>query len=147
MTSRERNTAFAKVMEKVLAGLSQREVRRRTGISATYVGDMLWGIVPSYQILLRMAEGLEWTTDQAREVFTAAGYAPPLSDEGSEPSAAPVLDALELRIRELSERYGAPDLTLRLHNGDDALTPEAVDRWAERMEDFLKDLQAEQSKD
>lgn len=61
-----------------MAGRSQREVRRLTGISATYVGDMLWGVVPSFRVLERFAQGLELDADTLRELFEAAGYAAPM---------------------------------------------------------------------
>lgn len=146
MTDRERNENFARVMAGALSGLSQREVRRRTGISATYVGDMLWGIVPSYQILVRMANGLEWGPELTREVFTAGKYAPPLKPDSDVDSDA-VLDALDARFRALAEKYGIEAPELRQHEGEGELTMESVEFWAERMEAFILRIQAGERKD
>lgn len=148
MTSKERNTAFAEVMAKVLTGMSQREVRRRTGISATYVGDMLWGIVPSYQILLRMVEGLEWAPEQTREVFTAAGYAPPVSDEpAADASTEAALDALDAGFRALAEKYDIEVPELYQHEGESTMTPELAAFWIERMEAFILRSLAKEAKE
>lgn len=123
-------------------GASLRSQRQRTGLSHTTIASWLQGVNPGVEGVRAFARGFG---EDEGEALRAAGYETlaPATDS----STAPALDALELRMRELAERYDAPDLMLRLHKGDEALTPEAVDRWAARMEDFLKDLQAEQPKD
>jgi hypothetical protein len=76
--SPDRNLRFAAAVAQATATLSQREVRRRTGISATYVGDMLWGKIPSFRKLEQLARGLELHGELVQELFEAAGYqAPP----------------------------------------------------------------------
>lgn len=118
MADTERNLNFAAAVEAALGGLTQREVRRRTGISATYVGDMLYGSVPSFRKLEQLARGLGLAGKLAQDLFEAAGYAPPHDlVEGSNPNR--LLDQVAARSRELTYDPDLSDLDIRSLSGKD----------------------------
>ncbi len=64
---------FGVEVQKALAGRSYRQVAPRVGVSATYIGDMVQGRVPSRAIVMAFAEATGADVDR---LLLAAGYAP-----------------------------------------------------------------------
>lgn len=87
-----RNKPFGELVTRLVGERSNREVGRMTGVSYTYIADMAWGTVPSYEILRRFADGMEdaglLSLEDRAALFHAAGYVdksvtarpPPLPD-------------------------------------------------------------------
>ncbi|HET6384657.1 MAG TPA: helix-turn-helix transcriptional regulator [Armatimonadota bacterium] len=103
---------FGRVVREAIGSLSQSEVGLRARISVGYLNRMARGSVPSREIILRLAEGLE--IDPA-PLLGAAGYdSEPVAagDDGPEKNApesdelGPVAAAQEYRA--LWDRYVAP---------------------------------------
>ena len=76
----QRNKEFGELVTRLIGERSQRDVGRLTGVSYTYISDMAWGKVPSYEIVKRFADGLQRSeiglsaADRAG-LFRTAGYA------------------------------------------------------------------------
>lgn len=101
-----RNSAFGKAVERALDGLSQREASRRTGISPTYIGDLKWGLVPSFRVLERLVQGLDLPAARRMELFEAAGYNVGEADSSDSP-------ATELSAADESAGGDDPDALVR----------------------------------
>lgn len=128
----ERNLRFAAAVKRALGGVTQRGARRETGVSATYVGDMLWGVVPSFRKLEQFARGLGTRGEAARELFESAGYAVPadLVEPEPEVSIGALIDQLAARVADRGELTYEPDLeefTIYGYRGAENLCPEDVE--------------------
>lgn len=109
MTSgRRTNEEFAVAIKRIVGNRSLRGISRLTGISHTYVDDLKWGIVPSYQVLQQFADGMKLTDEQREELFDLAGYEPVTQTTTLPPAFAQAL-------QEVAAEYGVePPSTILL---------------------------------
>src|SRR5437764_1251676 len=97
------NTEFGEAVKTALGGRSYRRVAPGTGVSATYIGDMVQGRVPGREVVLAFAAACGLDRAETRRLMLLAGYAAP--DETDEPSGERVL--LE-GLADLNRELGRP---------------------------------------
>lgn len=107
-SSRRGNPKFAEAILQIIGSRSLRQVSRLTGISHTYVDDLKWGIVPSYQVLQQFAAGIGLDADATAKLFEIAGYEP-IPSPGPAASGA---DSEENPLDYLQREVGAVSLEL-----------------------------------
>lgn len=160
MTGPKRNLEFAAWFDRVAGGQSNRTISRLTGVSHTYVGDIRWGVVPSYPILRQLCEGLALADPDAEEGFHLAGYGsapvplavpqavpephrptnghvvlPPAGDTADESPT----DYFWRRVRELAAVYQPRHLPLpTFEGGSNNLTREQAEKALQIIEELLQ---------
>jgi hypothetical protein len=146
MAPTERNTEFAAVVEELAQGRSNRELARLTGISATYIGDMKWGDVPSYQIVRQYADTMGATRQQRARLFRSAQYLDQQSMEelnGGESNA----DRFLRGLRQLAQEFHKDSIPVSFSGGLadlEELTPQDVDDILRSIREQLQeDAEAE----
>lgn len=134
LTDDPRNSTFAQYVEELAASRASRELSRLTRENGAYVNpttiaDMRWGVVPSYKILDRFAEGLRLSGSQKAELFRRAGYASTVT--GLPPSERPRdnywrrFGAIRDRLLELGGHEVQPT---NAHEGTGSYTQEDADQ-------------------
>ena len=123
------NRDFGDYVTELVAGRTNREIARLTGVNHATVGEMRAGVVPSYRLLERFGNGLGLTPHQWHTLFKKARYVM----EGT--PAERLLDWLN----DYNRRYGKA-IELHFRDGVQSLTHEDVDRLIEHHEERARRL-------
>lgn len=135
------NEAFKGWAERVIAGRSLRSLARDTGISHTRISDMLFGVVPSYQLLQKFCEALGLSDEDRAEGFRAANYGLP-ADLADDPKwlVRQLLTSTGKRVGDLTEEE-IKEISVRGWPGAEELTDGQVDTLDEIVRQELRDIQ------
>lgn len=125
---------FGTYVSQLCGEMTNREVYRLTGVTHTTVGDMKFGVVPSFRILERLADGLPISPRQRYELFRRAGY---VMNEGTPlERMMEYLQSLQVRYGKTVEIHPAKGLANLTHEDVDAIIASSDARiqregWAE----------------
>lgn len=79
VTTEKNNPEFGALVKRLVAGRAHAHMGRLAGISSTYVGLMIQGDIPGYDILSKLADGLAKeapfiSAEDRAALFRLAGY-------------------------------------------------------------------------
>jgi hypothetical protein len=128
---------FGHEVRKALGEMRYRQVAQKVGVSATYIGDMVSGRVPSRPVVVKFAEACDLKPKEANRLLAIAGYAPIPDTENESPA-----EYFWRRLSELRARYGRAEVMFSLNEGSDALTFEHADATLRMIEEHWKAQEA-----
>lgn len=81
------DTEFRRTVREAAGGRSQRDIAELTGISQPYINQVMNGRIPSREVLLRIAAGLEVEPNLRSRLMALAGYADDAAQGDLDPEA------------------------------------------------------------